>query len=93
MHITIQWFNDQFNVHLSSAEGKDDFLSIKGCRVVDGRDGPFISWPATKNQSTGKYWNHVWANEKFAAVVLAKANEARQTKQPRQDVPDDDIPF
>lgn len=97
MDIQIQWFNDQFNVGIASKEGVEPFLSIKGCRIVDGSKGPFVSWPATKNQTTQKYWNHVWANEKFGAAVLAKAQAAMPAKQgrraPAQEEDDSSIPF
>lgn len=92
MKISIEHFagkHPQFNVALSSGEGKEPFITIKGCRIVSGQNGDFISWPATKNQDTGKYWNHVWASEGFAAAVLA---EAKKGQKPKAD-PDDDVPF
>ncbi len=81
MKITIEHFGGdrpQFNVAVASKEGAQPFITIKGCRIVDGRDGPFISWPATKNEKTGKYWQHVWASEPFAAAVLAEARKGAQ---------------
>lgn len=101
MHISIEWFDGarpQFNVALSSVEGREPFLVIKGCRIVDGSKGPFVSWPATKNEKTGKYWNHCYASEPFNAAVLAEAEktqprEESQRGKPRQDPADDDIPF
>jgi hypothetical protein len=102
MNIEITWHGDQFNVELASKEGAEAFLSIKGCRIASGSKGEFVSWPATKNASTGKWWSHVWASERFAAVVLSKALES-QPKAParRQAAPagggggsdDSDIPF
>ena len=103
MKISIEWFQGerpQFNVSLSSAEGKAAFLTVKGCRIIQGRDGEFISWPATKNAKTEKYWQHVWASEPFAAAVLAEA-KASMPKQDtrthgerkRMDTATDDIPF
>lgn len=101
MNIVITWHGDQFNVELASKEGAEAFLSIKGARIVNGSKGEFVSWPATKNQTTGKYWNHVWASDRFNAVVLPKALES-QPKAPsrRQAAPaggggsdDSDIPF
>ncbi len=76
MQITIKHFDGKypsFNVALSSAEGKEPFIEIKGCKVVSGQNGDFVSWPSTKNQTTGKYWNHVYASEAFNAAVLAEA--------------------
>lgn len=72
MHIAIEHHNDQFNVNLSSKEGAEAFLSIKGCRIASGREGEFVSYPATKNQSTDKWWRHVWASDKFSHAVLEK---------------------
>lgn len=92
MHIGIDWHDKQFNVVLSSQEGREPFLTIKGCRIANGSKGEFVSWPATKNESTGKWWNHVYANDKFAATVLdlAKAGSPVKTKA---DATDDDLPF
>jgi DNA-binding cell septation regulator SpoVG len=95
MHVAVKWFNDNFNVILSSKEGADPFLEIKGCRVVNGSNGPFVSYPSKKNEQTGKYWNHVYGSEKFNAVVLEKAQASQQkapTKQ-RQEDDDSSIPF
>lgn len=105
MDITIKHFDGerpQFNVMLHTAKGSEPFLEIKGCRIVNGTNGPFVSWPATKGNN-GKYWNHVYAGEKFAAHVLALAQggQARRPPPPRpaprassgfEDMADD-VPF
>jgi DNA-binding cell septation regulator SpoVG len=78
-----------FNVHLSSKAGADPFLTIRGCRIVDGSKGQFVSYPSRK-QDDGKYWNHIWANDKFNAMVLEKATAG---KKPSKSSDDDDIPF
>lgn len=100
MDIRIKHFEGKypsFNVGLASNDKSEEFLSIKGCRIVNGKDGEFVSWPATKNESTGKYWNHCWANEKFAAAVLAKAKETMPQQQSRGTVndvnTDEEVPF
>lgn len=92
MKVEVKWFNDNFNVALSSAEGKEPFLEIKGARIVDGKNGPFVSWPSKKLDS-GKYWNHVYGSEQFNAVVLSKAEESRPTRQERRQREDGPIPF
>jgi hypothetical protein len=81
MHIGIEWHSDQFNVNLSSAEGRDAFLSVKGCRIVSGQSGDFVGWPATKNEKSGKWWRHAWGSDAFNAAVLEKA----QASKPAQD--------
>ena len=83
MEITLEWHGDQFNINLHGAPGAEPFLSIKGCRIKEGSKGQFISYPATKNQSTGKWFNHVYGGEKFNAHVMKLA--AQQVKKPSQD--------
>ncbi len=78
MKISIEHHNDQFNVGLSSKEGQEAFLVIKGCRVVEGQKGRFVSFPAKKLDS-GKYWNHVYASPAFQSAVL----DAYETSAPK----------
>jgi DNA-binding cell septation regulator SpoVG len=102
MDIRVKWFTEgkypQFNVQLASNDKAEEFLTIKGCRIVNGAKGDFVSWPSTK--SGDKYWSHVWANEKFAATVLEKALEAQpktasehRAGKRRQMDEDSDLPF
>ena len=102
MKITIEHHNDQFNVCLATKEGVEPFITIKGCRLVNGRNGAFVSWPARKLDS-GKYWNHVYASEAFGAAVLEAVNASipasqkapapRAPARPTRQAADDDIPF
>lgn len=92
MHIATVWKSEkQFNVEISSKEGADPFLSIRGCRIVSGKDGEFVSFPATKKDD-GKWWNHVWANDKFGKTVLDLAKAAQAPKKSYAGH-EDDIPF
>jgi len=97
MIISTTWHGDNFNVDLASAEGKEAFLSIKGCRIANGSDGAFVSWPATKNEKSGKWWRHVWGSDKFNATVLEKALASRPQSTPSRgrakSDEDDSIPF
>ena len=100
MHISIEHFDGKypsFNINLHSKPGEDAFLSIKGCRVISGSKGDFISYPATKNEKTGKYWNHVYGGEKFNAAVLEKARVAPKPQsvpwQAAKVADDEDCPF
>lgn len=95
MHITVEWHDKQFNVSLHSKEGADAFLTVRGCRIVDGSGEPFIGFPARKNDKTGKWWNHVTASDKFQAEVIRIAREAMPSqKAPSKPAPaDEDIPF
>ncbi len=99
MEIAIEWHGDQFNVALTSAKGQEPFITIKGARIVDGAKGAFVSWPATKNQTSGKWWSHVWGSDKFNAVILERAQATRpQESDPKkrpapQDDQDESIPF
>ena len=93
MKISIEHHGDQFNVALSSAEGKEPFLTIKGCRLKDSDRGRFISFPARKLDS-GKWWNHVYASEGFQAAILTELDKSQPKSKPRRPADDsDDIPF
>lgn len=95
MNITVEWHDKSFNVSLHAREGADAFLTIKGCRIVSGKDGEFVGFPATKSEKSGKWWAHVWGSEKFQAEVLRIANAAKPAaKAPAKATVDDDtIPF
>jgi hypothetical protein len=102
MEISVKWFEGtypSFNLILASAPGKEPFIEIKGCKVMDGRNGPFVSYPSRK-QDDGKYWNHVYGSDAFNAVVLSKAQESmpkaparRQTAPAGGGGDPGDIPF
>ena len=101
MEILIEWQESkypQFNLSLASKPGNDPFLVVKGCRIVQGKDGEFVSGPSTKGNND-KYWNHTYMSKDFSAVVLEKAKECQpQKSEPKQsskhdDNFDDDIPF
>jgi len=80
----------KFNVHLHSAEGKESFLTVRGCKIADGKNGPFVSWPSSKNEKTEKWWNHVVTSKGFNDLVLAEAMKAPK-ESPK--AVDDDLPF
>lgn len=87
MHITIEHFSGQypsFNVSLHSKPGNEAFISIKGCKIVNGQNGAFVSYPSRKNEQTGKYWNHVWGSENFNAEILRLAQEGAPPSPPPQ---------
>lgn len=95
MHISIQWHGDQFNINLHSQEGKEEFLSIKGCRIKESGGKEFVSMPATKSEKSGKWWNHAWASEPFqnTVIALAKKSMPRAAAEKRVNDIDDQIPF
>lgn len=102
MEILIEWQDSkypQFNLSLASKPGNDPFLVVKGCRIVSGKEGKFVSGPSTKGNND-KYWNHTYMSKEFSAVVLEKAKESQPKqqqpkpgKQQASDNFDDDAPF
>lgn len=88
MKISTKWFTNtgtpSFNVDLHSAEDKPAFLTIRGCKIVAGKDGEFVSYPAHKNENTGKWWNHVTASDAFNADVLVSAKASRPASAPEK---------
>jgi DNA-binding cell septation regulator SpoVG len=109
MKIDIEHHDNQFNVALTSPTGNEPFITIKGCRIMQGPTGPFVSWPSRK-QENGKFWNHVYASRAFGDAVLSAYNKStagapppppRRAPPPPAAAPaktgfddmDDDIPF
>jgi DNA-binding cell septation regulator SpoVG len=104
MKIDIEHHDNQFNVALTSPTGNEPFITIKGCRIMQGPTGPFVSWPSRK-QENGKFWNHVYASRAFGDAVLSAYNKSTAEAPPprrappqntRQQAPahdDSDVPF
>jgi len=46
----------------------NDEVIIKGCRVLKGNNGNFVSLPSKKDDKSGKYFDHVW----FKTMELKK---------------------
>lgn len=82
MKISIKWFGNQFNVGLAN-DGKDEFLSIKGCRLISGPKGEFVSWPSAKKDD-GTYWKHVWGSDEFQAAVIREAKKSQPQEPVKQ---------
>lgn len=89
MKVTIEHHGGQypsFNINLHTVEGDEPFLTIKGCKIVEGSKGPFISYPSRK-MDNGKYWNHVYGGEAFNAHVLKLATAGTTGAAPRRPPP------
>ena len=98
MEISIEWKEGKypsFNLMLASKEGVDPFITIKGCGIMKGSKGEFVKYPS-KKMDNGNWFNYIYANEKFNAVVLEKAKAAQVTRTPAgksvQDM-ESDIPW
>jgi hypothetical protein len=85
MKLSVKWFDGtypSFNLEIASGEGKEPFLTVKGCRIQSGKDGEFVSGPSTKGKND-KYWNHTFMSKEFSAVVLKIAKAAQpETAKP-----------
>ena len=73
-----------FNLELASKDGADAFLVVKGCRIVSGQKGEFVSGPATKGKND-KYWNHTYFGPKFSDAVLEMALSTKPVEKPAND--------
>lgn len=104
MKITITWFQQgkypSFNIGLHSTPDSEEFLSIKGCKIFDGKDGPFVTYPSTK-KTDGNYWRHAYGSKAFNETILKMALKDRPVAPPPPtsgnvgsfDDMSDDIPF
>jgi DNA-binding cell septation regulator SpoVG len=64
-----------YTVRLHSAEGKEPFLEIKDCKLIDGSKGQFVGFPARKDDKD-KWWPMVYASDGFQAEVIKVMNAA-----------------
>ena len=105
MQVNVEWKEGKypsFNVMISSQPGKDPFMTIRGCKIIQGQKGEFVSYPARK-QEDGKYFNYVYCSDVFNRIVLEKANASKPEPQQESkgnnykksgfDDMDSDVPF
>ena len=97
MEVQTEWKDGKypsFNLAISSKAGSDPFIIIRGCKIISGQKGEFISYPARK-MDDGKYFNHVYGSDAFNKVVLEKAKASKPAERGGSGVDDmdSDIPF
>lgn len=89
MKLTVDHTEFGFNLSLCNDKG-EPFMTIKGCKMVQGQKGFFVSFPAKKTES-GKWFNHVWASDNFQRAVIAEYEKTKAAKPAKP--ADDDVPF
>lgn len=97
MEVTTEWKPGKypsFNVMIASQPGKEPFMTIRGCKIIAGQKGEFISYPARKTED-GKYFNYVYCSDNFNKIVLEKAKASLPQTAAKNDGFDDfeDSPF
>lgn len=97
MDVQTEWKDGKypsFNVAISSKAGNEPFIIIRGCKIIQGQKGEFISYPARKMED-GKYFNHVYGSDAFNKVVLEKAKASKPAERGGSGFDDmeSDIPF
>jgi len=97
MHITIEPSKSgkTFGVGFCKEAGQEPFFVMKGCRLANGANGPFVSGPSTK-MDDGKWFNYSYFDKKFSEYVTGlaqKAVEAAPAAPKAQAAASDDIPF
>lgn len=90
-----------YTIRLHSAEGREPFLEIKECRIIDGSKGRFISFPARKDDKD-KWWPYLYASEGFQVEAIKAMDAATpkpdtrthaERKKPTLAEMEDDPPF
>lgn len=83
MDVQTEWKDGKypsFNIGISSKPGNEPFIIIRGCKIIQGQKGEFISYPARKMED-GKYFNHVYGSDAFNKVVLEKAKASKPAEK------------
>lgn len=77
MEIRVTWRSEKmFNFELATQDGGDAFLAVKGCKIIDGAKGKFVSGPSWKNDK-GEWVNYTYMGPKFQEALIAKALAAK----------------
>ena len=85
-----------YDVMLASAEGREPFLTIKDCKLVEGSKGPFVGFPARKDGE--KWWPMMYGNDEFQAAIITAMRSVEPDKRsiaerrPKPPVADDSMP-
>jgi DNA-binding cell septation regulator SpoVG len=85
-----------YTVSLASSAGKEPFMSIKDCKLIEGSKGAFVGFPSRKDDKD-KWWPMVWANDAFQVEVVkamrASTTDTRTHAERKKPVDDGDVPF
>lgn len=81
MKISIEHKGERFNIGISNGD-KEPFLVIKGCKVIQGAKGPFVSGPAEKKKDGSGWWNHTFMSQEFQAAVIEAFESDAPPKAP-----------
>lgn len=82
-----------FTIELIGKSG-EPFCSIRDCRVVRGKNGPFVSGPSRKytdRDGAEKYTNYTWLSDGIQKLVVEAYEAATKVEQAFAD--QDDVPF
>jgi hypothetical protein len=86
-----------YDVMLASGEGKEPFLTIKDCKIVEGSKGQFVGFPSRKDGE--KWWPMVYGSDAFQVEVIRAMNAVKthdgrtlSERRPKPPVVDDDLP-
>lgn len=84
---------------LALTKGDKVLMVVKGCKLVSGQNGQFVSGPSTK-MDDGKWFNYLFMDKQFGdyvsklAIEAMPAQTAQQAAPQRQAVADtSDVPF
>ena len=83
-----------YDVMFATAEGKEPFVTIKDCKLVDGSKGQFVGTPSRKDDKD-KWWPMVYMSDACQAEVIKAMNAAApaDTRTHGKRVADEDVPF
>ena len=67
-------------------------VTIRGARLVEGRNGRFLGLPSRKDRDTDKWYEVIVLSDALRSRVQVAAEEALRVAPPQADVPDG-VPF
>ena len=67
-------WGDSESVDIEVTVGKQSLFTVYGCRIVDGKNGKFLSFPSRKD-SDGNYYNYARITDSDMCDAIIEAIE------------------
>lgn len=69
-----------YDVMLATSEGKEPFLTIKDCKMIEGSKGTFVGFPSRKD-AQDKWWPMVYGSDEFQAAIITAMRSVEPDKR------------
>ena len=80
------------NIAIHKKGEEKPFLVVKGFRMANGQNSPFLSGPSTK-MDDGKWFNYIFMSKEFGGYITDMASKVMDAPKQSGGSDSDSIPF